>query len=192
MVRSVKQVNYELGKPVQANPPTISRISKTSCISTMELSLAPDAESLCSAAEAFGRRMTTPVESFRSVLKAACDIETASPRTRSLMRPLEEYLDALDELVAALQDRDVLFHQITLLSIAADALVWVSTDSPNECVEDATQKAAEQLSKLREMPHPSHTGFADAVDRFLGTLTEYVNDNVDGPLVFEDSVPSLS
>lgn len=157
----------------------------------MELSLASPAEGLCSAAEAFGPRMNTPVETFRSVLKAACDIETAAPRARSLVGLLEDPLDELDDLVASLQNGDVLFNQITLLFIAADALAWVSTDSPKECIEDATQNAEELLTKLREMPHPNHAAFANAVERFLETLTEYVNDNVDGALVFEDSDASL-
>lgn len=154
----------------------------------MEVSLTAPAEQLCSTAEAFGPRMHTPVQTFRSVLQAACDIETASPRSRSLVQPLEDHLDSLDELVAALQGSDVLFHQIALLSTAADSLVWVSTDSPQECVEDANQKAKEQLAKLREMSHPSHASFANAVEQFLETLTDYVTDNVDGPLVFEDQL----
>lgn len=152
----------------------------------MEASLAPSAESLCSTAEALGPRMKTPVETFRSVLKAACDIETASPRSPALTESLEDYLDSLDELVDALHESDVLFHQIDLLSTAADALAWVSTDSPQECVEDANQKAKGKLDKLREMPHPSHASFANAVDQFLQKLMEYVTDNVDGPLVFEE------
>lgn len=152
----------------------------------MEKALEVPAEQLCKTAEAFGERMKIPVQTFRAVVKAACEIETASPRTRSLVPPLEDHLDSLDELSSALQETDVLYHQLCLLSTTADALVWVSTESPQECVEDASEKAKAKLVKLREMHHPSHAAYADAVTDFLRAVEEYVADKVAAPLVFED------
>lgn len=152
----------------------------------MEEYLRAPMEQVCATAEAFGMRMKTPVEIFRAVMKAACDIETASPRTRSLIQPLEDHLDSLEELSSALHEADVLYHQLELLSTTADALVWVSTDSPQECVEDATQNAKKNLAKLREMHHPTHAAYADAVEQFLRMVGEYVAENIDTPLTFDD------
>lgn len=158
----------------------------------MELSLARPAMSLCATAEAFGPRIQTPLQIFRSVLKAASDIESASPRTRALVRPLEDHLDSLDDLVATLTDSDVLFNHITLLSTAADALAWVSNQAPIESVHAANQKAKEFLPKLRQMPHPTHAAFADAVENFLAKLAEYVHANIHGPLAFTDAPSARS
>lgn len=156
----------------------------------MELSLARPVMALATSAEAFGPRMNAPLETFRSALKAAAEIESASPRTRVLAQSLEDHLDALDEQASAVTQSDILYNQLSLLSIAADALAWVFGGNPSECVDDARERAAKELPILRQRNHPSQTAFADSVENFLDKIKLYVESNVPGPLVYADGAPT--
>lgn len=156
----------------------------------MELALARVTMPLYTSAEAFGRRMHQPLETFRNVLHTAAHIESTTPRPKSLVDPLLSLLDTLDETADALTPTDVLYHHISLLSIVASSLACVSVqdDLPADVVSVAMDEAQEHLKALRAMSHSSNQQLADAAENVLKKVMNYVTEHLREPLRFvEDS-----
>lgn len=142
-----------------------------------------------STAVAFGTRLEKPLSLFKSTFDQASKVEatSAEERTSDLYTSLISTLGLVEDLQEALEDADVLFQHISAIIEATAAFAWVVSEDPVEHMKAAITDANEPVMALRKKTDPSHSEFADAIDAFMHTMSDYVVRNHPGPLTYVDA-----
>lgn len=141
------------------------------------------------AAEAFGTRLEQPLSLLTSTFSQASTIESMPPenRTSDQSTAIISKLGLVEDLQEALEDGDVLFQHISAIIEATAALAWVVSEDPVEHMKASISDVEESLTALRKKTDPSHSEFADAIDAYMHTMSDYVSRNHPTALTFVET-----